>query len=112
MTDILFAINGSISGACSEPHCWASCLTPLLRISMRLLCRPCIMGLDTDGPVCKELSPGIVFNASPSVVPLVRKRSSLLMLETDKDCNGFSSISFDEMIIAFRLTVSSLRLKL
>src|SRR5690606_5080160 len=34
------AIKGSISGACSFPHCCASCLTPLLIVRILLPCKP------------------------------------------------------------------------
>ena len=37
MTTTLDAMKGSISGACSAPHCCPSCLIPLFKISIRWL---------------------------------------------------------------------------
>ena len=81
-TSISPGANGSISGACSPPHCWPSCCTPLSRISTRSEWSPRTTGLATVGPEDSVLTPLICARVSPSDAPRRASSSSPESVET------------------------------
>ena len=101
MTSKLPALNGSISGACSLPHCCPSCLLSSFMIDTLLLCIPLISGLAIEAPVLRKCTPLTSCNASE--IDTAARCSNFFLLTPSISCAPASTLELARLTISVKL---------